>query len=159
DDAIAAKSILSGNPQALATSVHVYFTAAQLYALTGQEQGKIDEALKMAWKDLAEWERATDVLEVALSRGLMLQFDARDEEALDVWEKAVAKDENVAKYYVAGLYGRGKPGDVKRAIEVLKRHVPEMSDRDWLLTVFSAESDGRDQALENLKKRINSLPP
>jgi serine/threonine protein kinase len=159
DDAIHAKSYLRGNPHALATSVYVYVTAAELYAQIGKEQAKLDEALKSAWKDAAEWERCADVPDVALSRGSILQLSGRDEEALDVWEKAVAKSENAAKYYALGLYGRGKPGDVERAIDILNRHVPEMSDREWLLTVFTAELDGRKQSLENLKKRIKLLPP
>jgi serine/threonine protein kinase/tetratricopeptide (TPR) repeat protein len=158
-DAKEAQGILRGNPQALLTSTQVYFTAAGLYSQTGQEQHRRDEALKVAREDARELSRFPELPNAALVRAILLQYDGKDEAALNVLETAVAKLPKAVQLYVLGLYRRGAPGDVERAIEILKEHHPEGSDRDWLLTVFLAEVDGPGPALEYLKRRMNAMKP
>jgi serine/threonine protein kinase len=151
-DVNAAKSILPGNPYALETSFEVHFSAVGIYKQTGQERRKCEEALKGAWADVEELARNSDLPIAAQLRGVLLQYEGKDEEAIDVLATALDKDQHAACYYALSLFRRGNRKDIEQATEVLKRLPPEGFDRDWLLVVFLAELEGSSQALNYLDK-------
>jgi hypothetical protein len=156
-DANAAKSILPGNPYALETSFEVHFSAVGIYKQTGQERGKCEEALKGAWADVAELARSSDLPTTALKRGLLLQYEGKDEAAIDVLATAVDKDREAAFYYALSLFRRGNRKDIEQATEVFKRSPSEGGERDWLFVVFLAELEGSSQALKYLDKCHESV--
>jgi tetratricopeptide (TPR) repeat protein len=156
-DASAAKSILPGNPYALETSFEVHFSAVGIYKQTGQEAGKCEEALKGAWADVEELARSSDLPIAASLRGLLLQYEGKDDAAIDVLAPAVDKDQKAACYYSLSLFRRGNRKDIEQATEVLKRMPPEGGDRDWLLGVFLSELEGSSQALKYLDKCNESI--
>jgi serine/threonine protein kinase len=156
-DANAAKSILPGNPYALETSFEVHFSAVGIYNQTEQERAKCEEALKRAWADVEELARCSDLPTTAGMRGLLLQYEGKDEAAIDVLAPAVDKDGETACRYALSLFRRGHRKDIEHATEVLKRSPPEGGDRDWLLVVFLAELEGSSQALKYLDKCNKSI--
>jgi serine/threonine protein kinase len=156
-DVNAAKSILPGNPYALETSFEVHFSAVGIYKHTGQEARKCEDALKGAWADVEELARSSDLPIAASWRGLLLQYEGKDEEAIDVLAPAVGKERDAVFRYALCLFRRGTRKDIEQATEVLKRSPPEGGERDWLLVIFLAELEGSSQALKHLEKSNESF--
>src|SRR5262249_23514804 len=116
EDAMAAKSILRGNPSALITSVYVQQNAAALYAMSGKRKER-DDALRVARKDVAELARFPELSYAVLIRGAFLHYDGQEEAGFKVFEIGVRQKEVgtlVAWGYALDLYQRG---EVEKALK------------------------------------------
>jgi tetratricopeptide (TPR) repeat protein len=142
EDASAARSLLSGNPAALKTSLRTHMIAAFVYRRAGAAD-KGDVALKQARADFDALERFWDRPDVATVRYYYLREYGPPGEALKyirrVYEKV--KDPTVAYNYAQALYLNG---DFRAAADVSAAHNDQ--DLDWVRLLAVAEADGPEEA-------------
>jgi tetratricopeptide (TPR) repeat protein len=146
EDAATARSMLPGNPYALAVSLRVQVETALLLPPDGPEHRATLEQAERDARALADFPKLPIAVQ---NRGLFLEYAAgRDEAALEVWRRGSEElnDIWIDYHYILALYRRG---EVSKAADVAKRwlHNSEMQCLLIRAVLLSELPDGKAEAL------------